>query len=72
MMAAHVMKPRPRPSLKRISLDAFDEVITHGMAKGAELRFASAATGIRRSHRISPLRQHRIPRSVRSGIERGL
>jgi serine/threonine protein kinase len=42
MMAAHIMTPPPRPSVKRAGLDPFDDIIARGMAKRPELRFASA------------------------------
>jgi serine/threonine-protein kinase len=42
MMAAHIMTPPPRPSVKRVGLDAFDDIIARGMAKRPELRFPSA------------------------------
>ncbi len=42
-MAAHLMRPPPRPSVTRPGLNpAFDGVIAHGMEKRPELRFASA------------------------------
>jgi serine/threonine protein kinase len=43
MMAAHIMTPPPRPSIRRAGLNiAFDDVIARGMEKRPELRFASA------------------------------
>ena len=42
MMAAHLMRPQPRPSAVRPDLNpAFDDVIARGMEKRPELRFAS-------------------------------
>ncbi len=43
MMAAHLMRPPPRPSAARPGLNpAFDDVIGRGMEKRPELRFSSA------------------------------
>ncbi len=43
MMAAHLMRPPPRPSAVRPELgSAFDDVIARAMAKRPELRFTSA------------------------------
>jgi serine/threonine protein kinase len=43
MMAAHIMRPPPRPSVTRPGLNpAFDDVIARGMEKLPELRFPSA------------------------------
>jgi serine/threonine-protein kinase len=43
MMAAHIMRPPPRPSVVRPGLNpAFDGVIARGMEKRPELRFRSA------------------------------
>jgi serine/threonine protein kinase len=42
-MAAHLMRPPPRPSVTRPGLNpALDDVIAHGMEKRPELRFDSA------------------------------
>lgn len=43
MMAAHLMRPQPRPSTVRPGLNpAFDDVIARGMEKRRDFRFASA------------------------------
>jgi serine/threonine protein kinase len=71
-MAAHLMRPPPRPSVTRPGLNpAFDDVIAHGMEKRPELRFDSAGEFGRAAHAAASASAPTAPAPRPTGQQHG-